>query len=771
MSLTPEDFAELERAFDSIVDAPSGQREGLLAAFAASKPSLLPRLQAMLQAEAREDDPLRALVDEALPAEAAAEEPYTEGPKWIGPFRVMGQLGRGGMGVVHLCCREVDGFQQWVAVKHLPLANSGLGRSRLKLERRVLARLRHPHIAQLIDGGEDALGAPFVAMEYVEGESILRHARDNGLGTLARVRLFLQLCSAVSFAHAHLVIHRDIKPENVLVDRHGQVKLLDFGIAKLLDEQAVEGAGEATVAGAMTPHYASPEQARGDPVSQASDQYSLGVLLYELLTGERPYRIITQRPSEIERIICQTPAPPPSVCLRERLQAPRDLDAVVLKALNKQPERRYASVAQFAEDLENWLTRRPVRARPDSRGYRLLSFVRRHPAEVASAALTIIALLGFSLLLAWQSERIRIERDVASREARISEETVAFLLDTFSHANPREARGTEPRVRDLLDYAAERLPGSLEDDPLAKARLLHAIGTAYVNLGVDQRSRDLLEQALALRETHAGANSLAVAETLNRLGNAHRQFGRFAKAEAALLRALALREANGPADAELADSYNNVGLLQVDMGRLDEAEAHLKRSITLHQQVARQAGRSEVLASSPMHNLALALRARGDLQAARQMAAQSVALKRGGEAGAASLANSLAVQASIESALGLHELALAHAAESLALRRGSLGNSSPMLARGLLNHAQVLEAAGHVDAAAALFDELAALHREHDPDSLQSARSALAHGQFLAVHGDSSLARATLQRARTLAAKHLPADSPQWREFETAADP
>jgi serine/threonine-protein kinase len=696
----------------------------------------------------------------------AQAEVATALPAQIGPFEVIRRLGQGGMGQVFLCRRGHSEFDQLLAVKRLANTGDRLVGARLRLERQVLAALRHPHIAQFIDGGEDADGTPWVAMEYVDGEPIDCHADAHKLDWRARVRLFMQLVDAVQYAHRNLVVHRDLKPDNVMVNVHGQVKLLDFGIAKLLDERGgPDGPANPTMAGAMTPHYASPEQVRGEAVTQASDLYSLGVLLYELLAGDRPYRIESQRPAEVERIVCVSEPGPPSRRAGLRGAAARDLDAIVLKCLHKVPERRYGSAAQLGEDLQHWLRGQPVQARPDSAAYRIGSFVRRHPFGVATASVLALLITGFAAVMTWQAQLLASERDVAAREAQVAKETADFLIELFGSTDPRVSDPADLRARDLLDTAAERLPQALGSDPLARARLLHTIGLAYANMGEDERGTALLEQALELRQRHAGADRTEVVDSLNRLGNIHRRFGRLQQAEEMLLAALKWRARNQPVDADLADSYNNVGLLQSDLGHYQSAEENLRLAITLHRQVA---GADAAQAASPLHNLAIVLRRLQRNDAALDTALEALALKRGGGSTAVSIANTLAILATIERQRGELESALNYSSESLSLRREAYGSNNPMIASGLLTHAGILAEQGQDDAAAELYDQAIALHRQAEQeDSLAAARAYLELGKFLHARGDQK-ALQWLQRAHAIADQRYPADSPARQPFVDA---
>jgi eukaryotic-like serine/threonine-protein kinase len=312
----------------------------------------------------------------------------------IGPYLVMEEIGHGGMGTVYRAIRDDDQYQQQVAIK---VVRGGLGDrlaiQRFKAERQILATLDHANIARLLDGGATADGRPYVVMEYIVGVPIDEYANARGLNVRERLKLFRTVCSAVAFAHQRLVIHRDIKPGNILVTQGGEPKLLDFGIAKILDDEPQSGGGHATVTMVrlMTPEYASPEQVRGEPVSTATDVYSLGVVLYALLTGRRPYPASSKSSHDIIQAVLGTEPEKPSTANR-RLRG--DLDNIVLKALRKEPERRYASVEQFSEDIRKHLAGLPVSARPDTLAYRGSKFVRRHKWAVIAATLAVLALLG-----------------------------------------------------------------------------------------------------------------------------------------------------------------------------------------------------------------------------------------------------------------------------------------------------------------------------------------------------------------------------------------
>ncbi len=758
--MKPEDFQRLEQYFERAVEADVAQREAIIRELNEESPELAASLRGMLAADAEQTDPIKGVVAEGVSSATAQGNDTRAGPQHIGPFEVISRLGAGGMGVVYLCRRKEEDFDQLVAVKRLAFAaDTDFARQRLRMERAVLAGLRHPNIAQLIDGGEDENGTPFVAMEYVDGVSIDRYVIEQKLDREAQVRLFLALCEAVQFAHRNGVIHRDIKAANVQIDSHGQLKLLDFGIAKLVRD-AEKPPEPMTVAASMTPDYASPEQVRGEPATQASDIYSMGVLLFELLAGKRPYDFLTKRPSEIERIVCETNAPP----LVGKGAA--DLNSIIARAMHKQPERRYASAAELGDDLNRWLTGHPVEARPDSALYRASRFVRRHPFGTFTTALIALLLAGFGSVMAWQAHQLAVQRDTAEREARVAGETADFLVELFALSDPREGNPENVRARDLLARAAEQLPEQMESDPLGRARLMHVIGLAYANLGDDARGTGLLEQSLALRENHAGPNSLEVADALNRLGNVHRRFGRLQQAEPMLVRALEIREQAGQVDYDLADSYNNVGLLQNDLGYYERAEATLRRSITLHQQYD---GQDTPSAASPLHNLALSLQRQGRLDEAREAAQQAIALKRAEGRNQASIANTLAVLANIERERGLLDEALQHSQESLTLREGIYGRNNVLIASGLRTHAEVLLARGDAEEAEALYREALALHEANGSlETIRAAEIQLGLGRLLMELGRDDESVILLNRAAETARRELPHGSPELNKFELA---
>jgi eukaryotic-like serine/threonine-protein kinase len=457
--MTPERWEEIKRLFEAASELPAEERSGYLDAACAADAALRAEVKNLLLADAEAGSFIEAPAYEAATKPMGAGEPAGRdgAPQRIGAYRLLSELGRGGMGAVYLAERADDEYRRRVAIK---LIRRGMDSDeilrRFRHERQILASLDHPHIARLLDGGTSADGLPYFVMEHIEGEPLTDYCDRRRLSVTARLQLFRDVCAAVHYAHQSLVVHRDLKPSNILVTNDGAVKLLDFGIAKLLFASELTPLSlRQTAPGVrlMTPEYASPEQVRGETVTTASDIYALGVILYELLTGRRPYRLTRRSLHEVERIVCEQEPERPSTAisrveaevdgagelhalatpesvsltregsperLRRRLRG--DLDNIVLRALSKEPARRYGSAEQFSEDLRRHLTGLPVIARPDTFGYRSGKFIRRHKAGVAAAAAAALMLAGFGANQTAQSARLARERDRAVAAERVAAE-------------------------------------------------------------------------------------------------------------------------------------------------------------------------------------------------------------------------------------------------------------------------------------------------------------------------------------------------------------
>ena len=438
--------------------------------------------------------------------------PFDRSGERVGPYRLVRRIGRGGMASVYLAERADGQWRQEVAVK---VIRRGVDTEdvvrRFVAERQILSSLTHPNIARLLDGGTTSDGLPYLVMEHVEGTPIVRHCDERRLSIPERLRLFCEVGRAVQHAHGRLVVHRDLKPSNILVDSEGRVKLLDFGIAKLLEESVEEGV---TLAGRrpLTPSWASPEQTRGDPITTASDVYQLGLLQCELLTGRLPYETRAISPALTERAISDAEPARPSSLVTDQAAALRDtdarglavrlrgdLDTIVLKALRKEPEDRYASAESMVEDVERHLAGQPVRARPDSIGYRARKFVARNRMGVAAAVAFALLLVASSLVASFQARRLARERDRALTEEARAERVTDFVTDLFRAADPNEVGGEDVTALELLDAGAARALQELAGDPAAQADVLGAIGEMYVRRGLYTRAVPVLEQAVDIR--------------------------------------------------------------------------------------------------------------------------------------------------------------------------------------------------------------------------------------------------------------------------------
>jgi serine/threonine-protein kinase len=584
--VTDTSWPRIKQVFLDALERPAAERAAFLRAEVGDDTAALSELEEMLAAH--EDtgslEIERKLAAVAESAGAPAEGAAREGDR-LGPWRLLRRLGEGGMGEVWLGERADGTYEQRVAVK---LVRHGYQAaemiSRFSRERRILARLEHPNIARLLDGGVAPDGRPYLVMEYVDGVPITGYCTARGLDVRARVALFLTVCDAVSFAHARLVVHRDLKPANILVGEDGRPLLLDFGIAKLLepDPDEDEAASTRPIDRVLTPEHAAPEQLRGEAVSAATDVWGLGVLLYELLTGERPYRFPTRSPTEIERILAERNAPPPSAAvpagsLRKTLRG--DLDAVALSALRKSVAERYPSAREFAEDLGRWLEGRPVHALRPSFAYRARKFVRRHLVPVASGAALAILLVAFAVSSRLQSRRVAVERDRARAEQAKAERAVDMLVGIFQTSDPTVTPGGDTlRVADLLDRTEGQVE-AIRDQPDLQSRLWQVLaGVSFVR-SRPGHARELYERALDARRRAGEGDDLESAHLLHSIARIT-MIEKGPKAAEPLLRAslARLRGLLGERHADVAVALQDLGAVVTDDG---ESIRLLEQSLTI----------------------------------------------------------------------------------------------------------------------------------------------------------------------------------------------
>jgi serine/threonine-protein kinase len=648
----------------------------------------------------------------------------------LGRYRIVRKLGSGGMGDVYLAERADDEYQQRVALK---IVRGGLFspqiQSRLRMERQILATLQHPNIARLLDGGRAPDGTPYLVMEYIDGEPIDAYCDRRRLSVAERLQLLRTICGAVHYAHQNLIVHRDLKPNNILITPDGVPKLLDFGIAKLLDSR--HSAHTLAVTHfeyrVMTPAHASPEQVRGDVITTASDIYVLGVLMYEMLCGKRPFRLVGTSLTDMERIICEQEALPPSAMVarimaetpevmadlashrsttpaRLRKQLSGDLDNIVGMSMRKDPERRYASAEQLAADLEHHLHGQPVLATSDTWLYRTRKFIRRHALSVTAGVAVVLMLAAFSAVTYIQAQKIAEERDVATAERTRAEQISSFLVELFELSDPSRSRGNQVTAREMLDIGARRIRFGLGDQPETRATLLGTIGRVYGSMGLHESSVELLQDALNSRIRIHGERHAEVALARAALGTALCERGQLDACAAQLDTALALqKELLGEDAVAVAPTLLAHGRLAQLRGDLDRAERYFNDSLAIY----RHHGEDRTsAAASVMNELAGLYTYRNDFERAATL---------------------------FRAALDID--------------RQALGNDHPQVGIHVLNLAFTSQSLGKLDEAAALYTEslqiLGKVLGETHPMTLDASAN---YGRFLHRRGDLARAEEVLVR-------------------------
>ena len=732
--MTPERWLRVKSLFEAAADRAPADRAAFLAGATGGDGGLRTEVERLLAADAEAG----AYFDTLGLAVVGGDGEERARVEAVGPYRVLEPLGFGGMGAVYRARREDGQFRRDVAVKLVRRGvHSREAAARFRVERQALAALRHPHIARLYDGGVTADGQPWLAMELVDGEPVTAYCDRRRLGVDERLALFLQVCAAVEHAHRRLVVHRDLKPSNVLVaeeDGRPCVKLLDFGLAKLLDDDpGVTVPATAPDRRLLTPAYAAPEQVEGGEVTTATDVYSLGVLLYELLAGRRPeaagrdparpsaaaLQPHTQRSTHGET---RTVAPEEAAAARattparlgRRLRG--DLDRVVLKALRREPERRYATAEALARDVERHRAGLPVEARPATAGYRAGAFVRRHRTGVAAAALVLLATVGGAGAALWQAAEARAERDARAAEAVRAEAALAFVVGLFEDAAP-EATGGAPLTVDTLLAQGVTRAARLAGQPLAEAPVLDALGQIAHSLGDYARADSLHRRALALRTGRLGPAHPDAALSALRLGDVRFALRDFDAADRLYERAHAAFEAAlTPDDERVVESLNRLALARYN--------------------------RSDWAAADSLYRLALA-RTAGPARAAHPERARALA--------------------------GLGEVALQEGQpaeaerlfrQALATRRAGHGDVHPETAEDRLRLAAALQEQGRFAEGAREAGTAADVFRQvYGPDHFSVAQADYERGRLLAKAGDTAAAERAYRAAadgyaRTLGPGH-----------------
>ncbi len=761
-------FARLQQLFHEALERPRDERETWLAEACGGDTRLRADLDAML-ATADDDDSqwehaLAPMVGDALRA------PDTSAMigRTIGAYEVTRLIGIGGMGAVYEGTRIDEQFRMRVAIKMLRRgADSELAVRRFRYERQILANLRHRNIAGLLDGGVTDDQQPYFVMEYVDGQPITSYCREHALDVRQRVMLLRQVCTAVQHAHEELIVHRDLKPGNVHVTADGTVKLLDFGIAKLMREPDGRDYLPATEGNlrAFTPDYASPEQFLGQPAQPASDIYSLGVIACEVLSGHRPFALEGLLVSEMQARVCMAPAPTPSSLLtiddastlgvrslpRARALLAGDLDAIVLQALRKEPERRYRTAEQLNADLLRYLEGRPVLAQRDRLGYRARKFVRRYRAEVAAAAIVVVSLVSGTIVSARAAARADRER---AKAAQVSE----FLQTMLASANP-EASGRDVTVKQVLSQATRDL-GTRRLSPEIEAEIRFTLANTYYALGVYDSAAVHGTRAFEMRRDLFGLRDARTANALSVRSAIEEGLGQYAQAESLATAAVTLHRALKPVDGVgLAMALDNQSRMVEQQGRIDEAESIKRELLALRREGTDTASRAGL--TFALTNLAVTLTYRGDLPGAEALQREALEVEAAvhGTRGP----TYADVQRGLSSILedqGKYAAADSLMRVALPVMRDALGETHTTYLRAVTNAARVRLRLRDFEGAVALATDVAEhIGRDLPEGDVTSGSTLQVLGAALDSLRRTDEAEVVLQRAWDIRKRTMPADS------------
>jgi eukaryotic-like serine/threonine-protein kinase len=773
--LTPDRLARIRALFDEALERTEADREGYLRRACGDDGALFDEVTSLLEVLSRQnstwgspvdDDLARALERAIGDADHAAAQQDAVGSR-IGAYEITRLIGMGGMGAVYEGVRADDQYRKRVALKFLRRGVEGdLAIRRFRYERQILANLNHRNIAALLDGGVTDDGQPYIVMEYVDGTPITQHAADRNLGVRARIGLLRQVCNAVQHAHQNLVVHRDLKPGNILVTKDGTVKLLDFGIARLLRE--AEGLDQlpATQGGAQafTPDYASPEQVRGLPVGTPSDVYSLGVIACELLSGHRPFALNGRLFSDLQTIIGTTPAPAPSTLVTDtdaphfgasranalRRQLAGDLDAIVLQALRKEPERRYGSADQLAVDLQRFLDGQPVSAQRDRFGYRAAKFLRRRRIEVAAGVLVLASLTTGMVTARAQARRADLERTKA-------EQANQFLSTMLSAVDPGN-EGPSVTVAQMLSQAARDVETQVLD-PEVEAQVRHTLGQTYIGLGMPDSAAVHVARAVALRQQVYGESDPRTARSLSYLAGVAEARGEWAVAESIGTVVLDIQRRLRPRNLDdLATAYDNLSRFADAQGLLDSSMVLQQQAIAIRREATDSASRASLPYS--LNNLAVGHMYRGEFAQAESLVLEALRVEASVRGPESLITGSLLRQlAAIEAPLGRPDSAYAAIRSSIAVL-GQLVDSlhpeflsSQSALAGLRNTAEDWPATEA--AARTVVNAIGSALHESNP---QAAVALQYLGLALAGQGRTAAADSALEASLALRERYLPAE-------------
>lgn len=718
----PSDFRRVEEIYFAVSALPAGEREAALAALCGSDDDVRGEVESLLSHDEAAagflttpalGDALATKVLSELAPEADRDELIGQR---VGKYKIEARIASGGMGTVYLAVRADEQFDQQVALK---VVKRGMDTeeilARFKAERQTLAHLNHENIARVIDGGMTGDGRPYLVMEYVKGEAIDVYCDRKRLGIEERLRLFRAVCEGVRYAHQSLVVHRDLKPGNILVSVEGVPKLLDFGIAKVLTRTRGPDVTAATER-RLTPEYASPEQISGAMVTTSSDVYSLGVILYELLTGQRPFDFGGANATRIEQVVLTHEVAKPSTALARRRprratsdvdseaevlrvakQLRGDLDTIVLTAIHRDPTRRYSSVEALIGDIDRYFKGLPISAQKDTLRYRVRKFVGRNAVGVSLSATAVLLMAGGVGGIVWQARIAASERDQAIEARDAAEDSAEGMQDAIAAFDPERA-GKELRFEDIIGRLENRVETEMRDRPLVQANGLSALGHVYMNLGEATRAEEYFRRSYELRRARLPATHHDIGES--KLEQAELEFSRreLERAEVLAREALAIfRTQSRPRSVDTSEALNDLGSILRALGRLDEAEATHREAMSIREEVA---GKESRLYAESLNNLANVMRSKGDAERAAEYATQS-----------------------------------------LAIRRRVLGEEAPMVLQSMQNLAVLMDEAGRFEESTALFEQVL----EREPKKFGESNPS--HGTTLRNYGTMLMRRGELVEA------------------------
>jgi eukaryotic-like serine/threonine-protein kinase len=723
-----DQWEKIEKVLDSVLDTEPYQWEAILDRTCTGNKELRHQVEKYLRHYTHLETFLQKPLDDRLINRISDDESFNtdwiEAFNRIGRYRIVREIAHGGMGRVFLAERADGEYTQRVALK---LLHSGMDsetmQRRFRIERQILASLSHPNIARLFDGGviesESVWGTrlPYLVMEYFEGSSIREYCEKKNLSVNERLQLFLKAAEAVQHAHRNLVVHCDIKPSNILVNDEGDLKLVDFGISRLMSGEGESGTGPLTRTTThhwRTPEYAAPEQIKGERATIAVDVYQLGVLLYELLTGELPFKGTEKSIRELERRILETDPVKPSLAVQSeqlRKMFRGDLDAIILKALRKEPETRYPSMESFIDDINRYLNNLPVQARRGTLRYRSVKFFRRHKGAAVAAALFAALLTGYIITVTIYAERVSGALEMAQLETSKATQLSDFMVNLFETADPYRRTGEEPTIREFLDRAVQRIDDELADEPVVQAQLLMTLGQSYANLGLFDEAEPLLTRALDIHAQEFGNDHSETAASMTRLGRLIYRRGDFEAARSLYETALEIQERTlGPEHLEIVATTSVLGNLYKRIGELSVSREYLERSLDL---VGKNLGTEHTRYATTLNDYALLLIIQGEHVSARDSLLRVVSILER-ELGPDHLlvGEALGNLSDVQGALGEHEERVRNASRYLEIAERELGTSHQTVANALINIGMAYRSLSRYTDAIPLFERAAEIYHE-----------------------------------------------------------